>query len=111
MDTLPTIEGLTKAATRAPQPATDEGVDDGECASCGEGISGGECAKSQRPCGHHCNHTWTHDTCDWCGTEFGEPAMAEAVTSAGTPVDLLAALQKSIDDAKKRPATDEGAYQ
>lgn len=43
----------------------------GECGSCGESPEG-ECPKSKRPCGHHCNHVWTHDACDWCGKEFGE---------------------------------------
>lgn len=45
-----------------------------ECASCGEGSPKGECPKSQRACGHHCNHSWTHDSCDWCGFEFSETA-------------------------------------
>lgn len=40
-----------------------------ECGSCGE-TPEGECPKSRRPCGHHCNHVWTHDHCDWCGAEF-----------------------------------------
>jgi hypothetical protein len=25
-----------------------------------------ECPNSKRACGHHCNHTWSHDRCDWC---------------------------------------------
>lgn len=29
-----------------------------------------ECPNSERPCGHHCNHSWTHDKCDWCGKEW-----------------------------------------
>jgi hypothetical protein len=43
-----------------------------ECISCGEGTPKNECPKSKRKCGHHCNHAWTHDGCDWCGQEFGE---------------------------------------
>lgn len=39
------------------------------CASCGEGDPKNECPKSQRPCGHHCNHIWEVDACDWCGYE------------------------------------------
>jgi hypothetical protein len=31
-----------------------------------------ECPKSERECGHHCNHSWSHDKCCWCGTEWGE---------------------------------------
>jgi hypothetical protein len=45
------------------------------CGSCGE-TPENECPASKRPCGHHCNHVWTHDTCDWCGKEFGEDPQA-----------------------------------
>lgn len=31
-----------------------------------------ECPTSKRPCGHHCNCSWVHDSCHWCGVEFGE---------------------------------------
>ena len=37
----------------------------------GVGVEG-ECPKSERPCGHHCNCSWIHDCCHWCGVEFGE---------------------------------------
>jgi hypothetical protein len=30
-----------------------------------------KCPKSQRPCGHHCNHSWSHESCCWCGNIFG----------------------------------------
>ena len=30
-----------------------------------------KCPNSKRPCGHHCNHIWTHEECDWCGMTFG----------------------------------------
>jgi hypothetical protein len=43
-----------------------------ECISCGEESPKDECPKSQRPCGHHCNHSWSHDECCWCGQEWGE---------------------------------------
>jgi hypothetical protein len=46
--------------------------EEGECASCGEEMPRGECPKSKRDCGHHCNHSWTHDACCWCGKEFGD---------------------------------------
>lgn len=42
-----------------------------DCATCGEGDDS-KCPVSQRKCGHHCNHVWTHDQCCWCGAEFGE---------------------------------------
>ena len=38
-----------------------------DCISCGEGVPRNECPNSKRTCGHHCNHSWTHDACDWCG--------------------------------------------
>jgi hypothetical protein len=46
-------------------------VEEGECYSCGE-PGAGKCPKSKRACGHHCNCSWVHDHCHWCGEEFGE---------------------------------------
>ena len=44
-----------------------------ECGSCGDdNCPPNECPKSKRPCGHHCNHSWSHDACCWCGVQFGE---------------------------------------
>ena len=50
------------------------------CITCGEGDGKDgqtECVKSKRECGHHCNHSWTHDVCCWCGKEFGEEGKKE----------------------------------
>lgn len=41
-----------------------------ECICCEEGMPKGECPDSKRECGHHCNHSWIHDECCWCGEEF-----------------------------------------
>jgi hypothetical protein len=41
-----------------------------DCASCGEDMPAGECPNSQRPCGHHCNHSWSHEECCWCGEKW-----------------------------------------
>jgi hypothetical protein len=30
----------------------------------------GRCPQSRRPCGHHCNHLWTNDSCHWCDGEW-----------------------------------------
>ena len=43
-----------------------------DCGSCGEDMPEHECKGSKRPCGHHCNHSWTHDECCWCHVTFGE---------------------------------------
>lgn len=44
-----------------------------ECISCEEEISKNEeCPESKRTCGHHCNHSLSHDECCWCGVEWGE---------------------------------------
>lgn len=54
------------------------------CLDCPPGPPAGEaeqCPKSKKPCGHHCDHEWTHDTCCWCGKswgENGEPSFAES---------------------------------
>lgn len=61
------IESAERPAPEGPE---------GECGSCGESPEG-ECPKSLRPCGHHCNHVWTHDSCDWCGEEFGPEPPSE----------------------------------
>lgn len=45
---------------------------DEECTSCHEEMPIHECPKSERKCGHHCNHSWDQDKCCWCGEEFGE---------------------------------------
>jgi hypothetical protein len=42
------------------------------CASCGEVMDQDDCPKSERPCGHHCNHSWESDVCCWCGQTVGE---------------------------------------
>ena len=42
------------------------------CHSCPELLPNGECPHSQRPCGHHCNHSWHMDQCCWCLEMFGE---------------------------------------
>ena len=43
-----------------------------ECYSCEEGLDMDECQSSMKPCGHHCNHVWTHDVCDWCDWHYEE---------------------------------------
>lgn len=53
---------------------------DSECLTCIEVVRlAGECPNSERPCGHHCNHSWTHDVCHWCKTEFGEDGVESAL--------------------------------
>ena len=44
---------------------------DSVCDSCDEGLPHNDCPNSKRPCGHHCNCSWTQDICHWCGKEFG----------------------------------------
>ena len=51
-------------------------VVDDECISCPEGVPKNECFNSKRPCGHHCNCSWIHDVCHWCGAEFGEEEVS-----------------------------------
>ena len=48
------------------QPEKDEGY------SCEEEVPRDECKKSKKSCGHHRNHSWTHNGCCWCDAEFGE---------------------------------------
>jgi len=52
---------------------------DMECISCEEDpepdnpmdYDNYKCPKSKRACGHHCNHSWSHEECCWCGFAFG----------------------------------------
>lgn len=60
------MPGEPEAAQSASQSEPDD------CVSCGERMPEGECPSSKRRCGHHCNHSWSHDACDWCRTEFKE---------------------------------------
>lgn len=53
----------------APKSPRESTVESG-CLSCGEDDL--RCPSSKAPCGHHCNHSWTHDECDWCGMSWGE---------------------------------------
>lgn len=48
-----------------------------DCVSCGEEIAPQDCQNGKRPCGHHCNCSWTQDVCCWCGKEFGEETEEE----------------------------------
>lgn len=41
------------------------GGEDSHCFTCEESESW-RCNQSKRPCGHHCNHFWTHDQCCRC---------------------------------------------
>lgn len=41
-----------------------------DCDSCAEQDIVGQCPNSRRECGHHCNHSWSHDECCWCGKVF-----------------------------------------
>lgn len=43
-----------------------------DCVTCEQELEPNECPKSERKCGHHCNCSWIHDYCHWCGKEFGE---------------------------------------
>jgi hypothetical protein len=46
-----------------------------ECISCNHEDVPSDCSKSKRPCKHHCNHSWSHDECCWCGEVFGEEGL------------------------------------
>ena len=66
---------------------------DEECLSCEEDPDPSDpmdydhytCAQSKRPCGHHCNHAWSHEECCWCGFVFG-PAEEDPEIELGRKV-------------------------
>jgi hypothetical protein len=43
-----------------------------ECLSCDSEDEAVECPKALHKCKHHCNCSWVHDECCWCGETFGE---------------------------------------
>lgn len=51
---------------------------DEKCISCENGMPLNSCPESERKgCGHHCNCSWIHDECCWCGQEFGVENLPE----------------------------------
>lgn len=63
------VEPTTPFARALLRFSQNWGVD--ECGSCDyPGAEKEWCPKSERPCGHHCNCSWTHDVCCWCNKEF-----------------------------------------
>jgi len=66
------------------------------CTACGEDSPEDECSESERPCGHHCNHSWSHDQCCWCDKEWGEEKPKPDVMLIGSPGILLAEVGKLI---------------
>jgi hypothetical protein len=53
---------------------TENPIIDEDCEACyypdDPEIRDDKCPNSERPCGHHCNHSWSHDECCWCGKEW-----------------------------------------
>lgn len=47
-----------------------------ECDSCELSVEE-FCAASKKPCGHHCNHSWSHEHCCWCGKTWGDEFYEE----------------------------------
>ena len=45
-----------------------------DCMSCAEAQPWDECPDSRQSCGHHCECSWVHDRCCWCGATFGDDA-------------------------------------
>lgn len=81
----------------------------GECGSCGV-VPEGDCPKSRRACGHHCNHVWTHDHCDWCGAEFTGDDNA-ARPAPDTLADRVQALDgESLIAAERRRQVEQEGY-
>lgn len=56
-----------------------------ECHSCGDDEE--HCPLTRSACGHHCNHSWSHERCCWCGKEWGDeldrfPMLTRSGTAA-----------------------------
>ena len=57
----------------------------GDCIACAE-KDPERCPASKRPCGHHCNHSWTRYACHWCGKEWLD--ASEPPAAVAQPPDL-----------------------
>jgi hypothetical protein len=55
---------------------SDSVIIDNTCTSCHENAPQNECPKSERDCGHHCNHSWSHEECCWCNKTWGEEIVS-----------------------------------
>lgn len=71
----------------------------GDCLSCGEGMPRDECPHSKLTCGHHCNHSWTHNTCCWCGKDFNSTTADDTFYEAlgWMHAECCAALDRGED--------------
>jgi hypothetical protein len=84
---------LSSMPATPPAEGGTEPVED--CISCGEKVDQ-VCPKSPRACGHHCNHSWSHERCCWCGKEWGgeqptpEPVEQDGDTASGFAQALAA---------------------
>jgi hypothetical protein len=43
-----------------------------DCIDCGYTEGPEACPASKRLCDHHCNHSWSHERCCWCGKEWDD---------------------------------------
>jgi hypothetical protein len=80
-------------------PAVDE-----RCDSCRESLRTDVCPSSLKTCGHHCNHSWSHERCCWCGREWGD----ELDELDG---DASAAAEPGVPDRGMRPTLPGGRSQ
>ena len=64
----PTVRAVAVVDDGSGVTVTPDPHDD--CIACEGQPDDERCAQSQRPCGHHCNHSWALGPCCWCGAEF-----------------------------------------
>jgi hypothetical protein len=77
-----------------------------QCVTCTDPTTGveGECPRSERRCGHHCNHVWNQDVCHWCQAEVDDAGTIipnYAMLAADLAVDVER-LQTTINRALGR---------
>lgn len=80
------------------------------CLSCGEEMPRGECTESHSSCGHHCDCSWIHDRCCWCGLAFGEEPgefipMEERMTLTEIQAQLES-LKSELEDHRTNQRAD-----
>lgn len=87
------------------------------CGTCGEieahlvDPESEKCPQSKVPCGHHCNHSWTHDICCWCRGHWGEGGKFTPGLGATLSAEGMAMVEQAEDEFEQEVLYGKGGRQ